>query len=108
MPWHRCTQTILAVVSSLMVMPVRLLFSISGLSRRSVRSTPKTDADSIIYDAVSKQIFVFNGRPKSSTVIDPVKGTVIATIPLGGAPEQAVADGKGMIYDNLEDKNEVV
>jgi hypothetical protein len=23
---------------------------------------------------------------------------------LGGAPEQAVADGKGMIYDNLEDK----
>jgi len=68
----------------------------------------ETDADSIIYDAVSKQIFVFNGRPKSSTVIDPVKGTVIATIPLGGAPEQAVADGKRMIYDNLEDKNEVV
>jgi YVTN family beta-propeller protein len=66
------------------------------------------DADSIIYDSVSKQVFVFNGRPKSSTVIDPVKGTVIATIPLGGAPEQAVADGKGVIYDNLEDTNEVV
>src|SRR5437870_5231510 len=66
------------------------------------------DADSIIYDSVSKRIFVFNGRPKSSTVIDPVKGTVIATIPLGGAPEQAVADGKGVIYDNLEDTNEVV
>jgi hypothetical protein len=27
---------------------------------------------------------------------------------LGGAPEQAVADGKGMIYDNLEDTNEVI
>jgi YVTN family beta-propeller protein len=66
------------------------------------------DADSILYDPVSKHIFVFNGRPKSSTVIDPVKGTVIATIPLGGAPEQAVADGKGVIYDNLEDTNEVV
>ncbi len=66
------------------------------------------DADSIIYDSVSKRIFVFNGRPKSSTVIDPMKGTVIATIPLGGAPEQAVADGKGVIYDNLEDTNEVV
>jgi hypothetical protein len=26
----------------------------------------------------------------------------------GGAPEPAVADGKGMIYDNLEDKNEVI
>src|SRR6267154_2446807 len=41
-------------------------------------------------------------------VIDPVKGEVITTIPLGGAPEQAVADGKGMIYDNLEDTNEVI
>ena len=29
-------------------------------------------------------------------------------IELGGAPEQAVADGKGMIFDNLEDTNEVV
>ena len=66
------------------------------------------DADSILYDPASKRIFVFNGSPKSSTVIDPAKGTVIATIPLGGAPEQAVADGKGTIYDNLEDTNEVV
>ena len=66
------------------------------------------DADSIIYDPVSKRVFVFNGTPKSATVIDPAKGTVIATMPLGGAPEQAVADGKGMIYDNLEDTNEVI
>ena len=65
-------------------------------------------ADSILYDPASKRIFVFNGQPKSSTVIDPAKGTVVATIPLGGAPEQAVADGKGMIYNNLEDTNEVI
>jgi YVTN family beta-propeller protein len=67
-----------------------------------------SDADSILYDPVSKRIFVFNGEPNSCTVIDPAKGTVVATLPLGGAPEQAVADGKGMIYDNLEDKNEVI
>jgi DNA-binding beta-propeller fold protein YncE len=66
------------------------------------------DADSILYDPASKRIFVFNGEPKSATVVDPAKGTVLATIALGGAPEQAVADGKGMIYDNLEDTNEVV
>src|ERR1022692_1506714 len=66
------------------------------------------DADSILYDPVSKRIFAFNGDPNSCTVIDPAKGTVVATLPLGGAPEQAVADGKGMIYDNLEDKNEVI
>lgn len=67
-----------------------------------------SDADSIIYDPASKRIFVFNGNPKSCTVIDPAKGTVVGTMALGGSPEQAVADGKGMIYDNLEDTNEVI
>ena len=66
------------------------------------------DADGIIYDPASKRVFVFNGDSHSATVIDPVKNAVVATLPLGGAPEQAVADGKGMIYDNLEDKNEVI
>ena len=66
------------------------------------------DADYILYDPASKRVFVFNGSSKSSTVIDPATGTVVATIPLGGQPEQAVADGKGMIYDNIEDTNEVV
>jgi DNA-binding beta-propeller fold protein YncE len=66
------------------------------------------DADWILYDAASKMIFTFNGSSKSSTVIDPVKGEVVKSIALGGAPEQAVADGKGMIYDNLESTNEVV
>lgn len=72
------------------------------------RIKAETDADSILYDAVSKRIFVFEGDANSCTVIDPAKGAVLATLPLGGAPEQAVADGKGMIYDNLENKNEVI
>ncbi len=66
------------------------------------------DADSIIYDPASKHVFVFNGDAKSATVIDPANGTVVKSIPLGGGPEFAVADGKGTVYDNMEDKNEVV
>ena len=66
------------------------------------------DADSIVYDPASKHLFAFNGESKDATVIDPAKGTVVTTIKLGGAPEQAVADGNGMMYDNLEDTNEVV
>lgn len=66
------------------------------------------DSDSILYDPVSKRIFCFNGEPNSVSVIDPATEKLIATLPLGGAPEQAVADGKGMIFDNLEDKNEVI
>ena len=64
--------------------------------------------DSIIYDPVSKRLFTFNGQTKDATAIDPATGTVVKTIPLGGAPEQGVADGKGVIYDNLADTNEVI
>ena len=53
-------------------------------------------------------MFTNNGESKNSTVIDPAKGTVIATVALGGAPEQAVVDGAGTIYSNLEDTNEVI
>ena len=66
------------------------------------------DADSIIYDPASERIFSFNGDPHDVTVIDPTKGTVVKTIPLGGGPEYAVADGKGMVYDDNEDTSEVV
>jgi len=64
--------------------------------------------DCIIYDPASKHIFTMNGKTNDASVIDPSSLTVVATIPMGGRPEYAVADGKGMIYDNIEDKNEVV
>ena len=66
------------------------------------------DADWILYDTASKRIFAFNGSSKTATAIDPVKEEVIKSIPLGGAPEQAIADGKGMIYDTLQSTNEIV
>jgi DNA-binding beta-propeller fold protein YncE len=66
------------------------------------------DADWILYDPASKKVFAFNGSSKTSTVVDPVKGEVIKSIPLGGAPEQAIADGKGMIYDTLQSTNEII
>jgi DNA-binding beta-propeller fold protein YncE len=66
------------------------------------------DADSIVYDPVSKRVFAMNGDPHSSTVIDAKTGTVVKTIDLGGGPEFAVADGKGTVYVNIEDKSEVV
>ena len=64
--------------------------------------------DCIIYDPASKHIFTMNGKTNDASVIDPATTTVVATIPIGGRPEYAVADGQGMIYDNVEDKNEVV
>src|SRR5260221_3882717 len=49
-----------------------------------------------------------SGKWKHASVTAPATAAVVATIPMGGRPEYAVADGKGMIYDNIEDKDEVV
>ncbi|HEV3511217.1 MAG TPA: YncE family protein [Candidatus Sulfotelmatobacter sp.] len=66
------------------------------------------DADCIIYDPATKRVFTFNGDSKSASVIDPATGKNVGTVDLGGGPEFAVADGKGMIYNNLEDESQVL
>lgn len=66
------------------------------------------DADCVIYDPFSKRVFVMDGDPHNSTVIDAKTGSVVGKIDLGGGPEFAVADGKGTVYINLEDKSELI
>ena len=66
------------------------------------------DADCIIYDPASKRVFTFNGDSHTATAIDPSTGNNVGTIDLGAGPEFAVADGRGTIYNNLEDKNAVL
>ena len=61
--------------------------------------------DAIIYDAYSNQVFAFNGGSDNASVIDAHTLKEVGTIELGGGPEFAVADGKGKIYNNLEDKS---
>lgn len=64
--------------------------------------------DAIMYDAFADRIFVCNGKGKSMTVINPADNEVVATIALNGKPETAVTDGKGSLFVNIEDKNEIV
>lgn len=64
--------------------------------------------DAILYDPVSKRIFAFNGNSKDATAIDAGTGTVAGTLALGGKPELGVADERGRVYVNLEDKSQIV
>jgi YVTN family beta-propeller protein len=65
--------------------------------------------DAIIYEPVTHRVFTFNGRSNDATAIDAKTGNVItASIPVGGKPEFAQVDGKGHIYANIEDKNEII
>jgi DNA-binding beta-propeller fold protein YncE len=68
-----------------------------------VKASPDTDC--ILYDPASKRVFAMNGDAGNSTVIDAKSGNVVKTIDLGGKPEFAVADGNGIVYVSLADKN---
>ena len=80
------------------------LKTLKTLSQVKVGQNP----DAIIYDPASKRIFVFNGNSNDTTAIDARTGTVAGTLALGGKPELAVADERGKIFVNLEDKSAVV
>ena len=70
---------------------------------------PGRDPDAILYDAASKRVFTFNGRGgNDATAIDAQTGKLLGSVPLGGKPEFARADGEGNIYVNVEDKNQIV
>jgi YVTN family beta-propeller protein len=64
--------------------------------------------DGYLYDPTSKRVFVFNARSQDATGIDAETGEVAGTVPLGGKPEAAVADGQGHIFVNNEDKTLLV
>ncbi len=63
--------------------------------------------DAIVLDPFSRRVFTFNGRGKSATAIGAADNKVAGTVPLGGRPEFAVADAKGKMFVNIEDKNEL-
>jgi DNA-binding beta-propeller fold protein YncE len=67
-----------------------------------------TNPDAILFEPVTQTVWAFNGRSRNVSVIDPVKRAVVATLPLPGKPEFAVTDGQGAIFNNIEDKSEVL
>jgi DNA-binding beta-propeller fold protein YncE len=64
--------------------------------------------DAIVYDPASNRVFTCNGGGRSATAIDVETEKVVGSIDLGGKPESAVADGKGQVFINLEDKSELL
>jgi DNA-binding beta-propeller fold protein YncE len=64
--------------------------------------------DAIVYDPARKHVFAMNGRSHDSTAIEAATGKVAGTVALDGKPEFAVADGRGRVYVNLEDKSQIL
>jgi DNA-binding beta-propeller fold protein YncE len=84
---------------------------VSIFDPKTLKTTSKVKVgdrpDAILYDPATKRVFTFNASSHDATAVDALKGEVVGSIQLGGKPEFAVSDGKGTIYVNLEDKNQL-
>jgi len=60
--------------------------------------------DGMLFDPYNERVWVLSHMPPHATVIDTKEGTVVGTLDLGGAPEQAVSNGKGTVYVNISNK----
>ena len=63
--------------------------------------------DAVLYDKFSNKVFVFNAKSNDATVLDAVTNKVVKTIALDGKPEFSASNAKGLIYVNIEDKNQI-
>ena len=63
--------------------------------------------DGILFDPFNERVWIFSHRAPNATIIDTKDGSVVGTLDLGGAPEQAVTDGKGHMWVDLEDKDSI-
>lgn len=72
------------------------------------RAKTGTNPDGIVYEPVTQRVFAFNGRSNDATAIDAKTGQVAGTIALAGKPEFPVVDGRGNLFVNIENKNEIL
>lgn len=84
------------------------VFDLDSLKTLSELKTTGERPDAILFEPVTSHLYTFNAGGKNATVFDAATGAVLSTIPLGGKPEFAVADGRGRVFVNVEDTSELV
>jgi DNA-binding beta-propeller fold protein YncE len=60
--------------------------------------------DGYLNDPFNHRFYVLSHSEPNITVLDDKDGSILGAIDIGGAPEQAVTDGHGKIYVDIEDK----
>jgi DNA-binding beta-propeller fold protein YncE len=60
--------------------------------------------DGYLNDAYNHHFYILSHSEPNITVLDDKDGSILSTIDIGGAPEQAASDGHGKIYVDIEDK----
>jgi DNA-binding beta-propeller fold protein YncE len=65
-------------------------------------------SDSLAYDPSTKRTFINTAASNNAQVVDAATGQLVGTVSFPGRPEAAVPDGKGNMFVNIVDKDEVV
>lgn len=60
--------------------------------------------DGYLNDAFNHHFYILSHAAPNITILDDKDGSILGTIDIGGAPEQAATDGRGKIYVDIEDK----
>jgi DNA-binding beta-propeller fold protein YncE len=63
--------------------------------------------DGILFDPFTEHVFILSHRAPNLTVIDARDGSIVGTLEIGGAPEQGASDGRGRLYFDVEDKDQI-
>jgi len=84
------------------------IFDLKTLMLSSSIKSNSIDTDSLIYDPSTKRVYVNNGDGMNLTVVDAATAKVAGTMAFHANPEAAVADGKGSIFQDYEDKGQVI
>jgi hypothetical protein len=63
--------------------------------------------DGILLEPFTDRVYIFSHEAPSITVIDPKDGSVVGTVDVGGAMEQAQSDGQGKLYVDVEDEKKI-
>jgi DNA-binding beta-propeller fold protein YncE len=63
--------------------------------------------DGYLNDTFNHHFYILSHAAPNITVLDDKDGSILGTIDIGGAPEQAATDGHGKIYVDIEDKSAI-
>ena len=83
--------------------------SIFDLKTLRVLSTVNVgeNPDGYVYDPATRRGFTFSNRTKAAAAVDIAEAKLAGTVPLGSKPEAGAADGKGHVFVNLQEKDQV-
>ena len=75
---------------------------------QKIKSIPVASRpDGILLEPFTDKIYIFSHASPSITVIDPKDGSIVGTIEVGGAMEEARSDGQGKVFADVEDEKKI-